>query len=73
MYARFPAFFYFRYVLAVALSPVGQTTFVQAHLQTDIGDKKQALYNLFAAYVHTVPLGQLIETSNGPCLMVEKK
>jgi hypothetical protein len=31
--------------------------FVQAlHAQTDVYNKKQALYNLFAAYVHTAPL-----------------
>jgi len=30
--------------------------------QTDTGDKKQALYNLFAAYLHTVPLEQLVES-----------
>jgi hypothetical protein len=30
--------------------------------QTDTGDKKQALHNLFAAYLHTVPLEQLIES-----------
>jgi hypothetical protein len=34
---------------------------VQAiHPQIQTGDKKKALYNLFAAYVHTVPLEQLI-------------
>jgi hypothetical protein len=32
------------------------------HPPTRIGDKKQALYNLFAAYLHTVPLEQLIES-----------
>jgi hypothetical protein len=36
---------------------------VQAiHAQADIGDRKQALYNLFAAYIHTVPLKELIES-----------
>jgi hypothetical protein len=41
----------------------GKRTFVQAiHPQTYSGDKKQALYNLFAAYVHTVPLEKLIES-----------
>ena len=30
--------------------------------QTDAGDKKQAVYNLFAAYIHTVPFEQLIES-----------
>jgi hypothetical protein len=36
---------------------------VQAiHNQTDTGDKKQALYNLFAAYLHTVPLSELIDS-----------
>jgi hypothetical protein len=38
-------------------------TFVKAiHRQTGTGDKKQALYNLFAAYLHTVPLEQLVES-----------
>ena len=32
--------------------------------QTDIDDKKQSLYNLFAAYLHTVPLKELIESVN---------
>ncbi|MGB9370625.1 MAG: hypothetical protein WCB79_01610 [Halobacteriota archaeon] len=32
------------------------------HPQTDTCNKKQALYNLFAAYLHTVPLEQLIES-----------
>ena len=32
------------------------------HSQSDIGDKKQALYNVFAAYLHTVPLAELIES-----------
>jgi hypothetical protein len=41
---------------------LGRRTFVQAiQPQTDIGDKKQDVYNLFAAYVHTVPLEELIE------------
>jgi len=36
---------------------------VQAiRLQTDTADKKQALYNLFAAYIHTIPLEELIES-----------
>jgi hypothetical protein len=40
-----------------------QCELVQApHLQTQTGNKKQALYNLFAAYVHTVPLEKLIES-----------
>jgi hypothetical protein len=30
--------------------------------QTHTADKKQAIYNLFAAYVHTMPLEQLIES-----------
>jgi hypothetical protein len=34
---------------------------VQAiHSCTDMGDRKQATYNLFAAYLHTVPLEELI-------------
>jgi hypothetical protein len=36
--------------------------FVQViHPQILTGDKKQTLYNLFAAYIHTVPLEQLME------------
>jgi hypothetical protein len=36
---------------------------VQAiHPQTHTDNRKQALYNLFAAYLHTVPLEQLIES-----------
>ncbi|MGD0172189.1 MAG: hypothetical protein ABSB81_08720 [Halobacteriota archaeon] len=38
------------------------TPFAQAiNFQIGAGDKKQALYDLFAAYVHTVALEQLIE------------
>jgi len=37
--------------------------FVQAiHLQSNTVDKKQALYNLFAAYLRTVPLEHLVES-----------
>jgi hypothetical protein len=32
-----------------------------AHHQNGTPDKKQALYNLFAAYIHTIPLEELIE------------
>ncbi|MGP8133010.1 MAG: hypothetical protein ACLQAL_01920 [Halobacteriota archaeon] len=32
------------------------------HPHTEMGDKKQALYKLFAAYIHTVPLEQLLES-----------
>jgi hypothetical protein len=39
-------------------TPVVQTI----PLQTQTRDKKQALYNLFAAYLQTVPLEQLIES-----------
>jgi len=36
---------------------------VQAiHPQTHTADKKQALYKLFAAYIHTIPLEELIES-----------
>jgi hypothetical protein len=36
---------------------------VQAtYTQTNKSEKKQALYNLFAAYLHTVPLERLIES-----------
>jgi len=38
-------------------------TFVQAiHTATNTGDKKQAIYKLFAAYIHTIPLEELIES-----------
>ena len=37
--------------------------FVQAvHPKIDAGEKKQAIYNRFAAYVHTLPLAELIES-----------
>jgi hypothetical protein len=40
-----------------------KTPLVQAiHPKTEIGDKKQALYKLFAAYIHTIPLEKLIES-----------
>ena len=32
------------------------------HLQTHTSEKKQAIYNLFAAYIHTVPLAELLES-----------
>ncbi|MGA7076940.1 MAG: hypothetical protein WBZ42_10450 [Halobacteriota archaeon] len=32
------------------------------HPQINKGEKKQALYNLFAAYIHTIPLEELIES-----------
>ena len=32
------------------------------HIQKDISETKQALYNLFAAYIHTIPLEELIES-----------
>jgi hypothetical protein len=36
---------------------------VQAiHRQTDTSDKKQAIYYLLAAYIHTMPLEELIES-----------
>jgi hypothetical protein len=35
---------------------------VQAiHPRVDLDDKKQAIHNLFAAYLHTMPLEQLIK------------
>jgi hypothetical protein len=38
-----------------------KTPFVQAiHAKSNIGDKKQTLYNLFAAYLHTIPLEESI-------------
>jgi hypothetical protein len=42
---------------------------VQAiHPQTHTADKKQALYKLFAAYIHTIPLEELIESVERPRL-----
>jgi hypothetical protein len=40
----------------------GRHTFVRviSH-QIHTGEKKQAIYNLFAAYIHTIPLEELIE------------
>jgi hypothetical protein len=36
---------------------------VQAiHTQTNKSEKRQALYNLFAAYLHTIPLEELIKS-----------
>ena len=32
------------------------------HSQTKTGERKQAFYRLFAAYIHTVPLEQQIES-----------
>ncbi|MFZ0011332.1 MAG: hypothetical protein WAL97_05440 [Halobacteriota archaeon] len=32
------------------------------HPQADASNKRQALYNLFAAYIHTIPLEELIES-----------
>ncbi len=32
------------------------------HPRIDTGDKKQALYKLFAAYIHTMPLEELLES-----------
>jgi hypothetical protein len=38
-------------------------TFVQAiHPQINTGDKRRAIYSLFAAYIHTIPLEELIES-----------
>jgi hypothetical protein len=31
-------------------------------MQTNKSEKRQALYNLFAAYMHTIPLEELIES-----------
>jgi hypothetical protein len=46
-----------------AISVGANTPFVQViHPHTDMGDKKQKIYNLFAAYLHTVPLEVLIES-----------
>ena len=56
--------FYFRHVLTVALSGSSRIQHLckQSTPTTDIGDKKQAIYNLFAAYLHTVPLEELMES-----------
>jgi hypothetical protein len=36
---------------------------VQAiHPRADVSNKRQALHNLFAAYIHTIPLEELIES-----------
>jgi hypothetical protein len=36
---------------------------VQAvHVQKNASETKQALYNLFSAYIHTIPLEELIES-----------
>ena len=32
------------------------------HTQADASNKRKALYNLFAAYIHTIPLEELIES-----------
>ena len=41
----------------------GRRTFVQAiYHQINKGETEQPLYNLFAAYIHTVPLEQLLES-----------
>jgi hypothetical protein len=54
----------FQHVLAAELSRSAPfLPFVQAiHPHTDMSDNKQALYNLFAAYIHTMPLEELIES-----------
>jgi hypothetical protein len=44
-----------------------KTPFVQRiHPKTSAGDEKQALYNLFDAYIHTIPVEQLIESVERP-------
>jgi hypothetical protein len=44
-----------------------KTPFVQRiHPETGASDQKQALYNLFAAYIHTIPVEQLIESVERP-------
>ena len=57
-------FFHSQYVFAAELLPSGQTHYLckQPPSQADAGHKKQAVYNLFAAYLHTVPLEELIES-----------
>jgi hypothetical protein len=60
-----PSSFSFTFTFSTFLQPgyyrQHKTPFVQAiHPQTGIDDKKQALYNLFAAYLRTVPLEELL-------------
>ncbi len=55
-------FFTFSTFLQLGYHRQHKTPFVQAiRPQTYTDDKKQAIHNLFAAYVHTVPLADLLE------------
>ena len=56
-------FFHFQHGLAIGSSrSAPNAAFVLAiNRQTDAGNKKQAFYNIFAAYLLTVPLAELLE------------
>jgi hypothetical protein len=54
--------FHFQHVFAVGLSPAAQTVVQVMDTYTHTGDKKQALCNLLAACIHTIPLEELIES-----------
>jgi hypothetical protein len=59
----FSFIFHFQNVLAHDYRLSGRRAFVQVMRPlTHTDNKKQSLYNLFAAYIHTVPLEQLIES-----------
>ncbi len=63
LFFLFPFSFRFQHVFAVELSLSAHTEHLcKQHYRTHRRDKKQGIYNLFAAYVHTVPLEQLIES-----------
>ena len=49
-------------MFAVGLSPAAQTVVQVMDTYTHTGDKKQALCNLLAACIHTIPLEELIES-----------
>jgi hypothetical protein len=56
-------FFDFYYVLAIALSQSRTKHLLcKQSITKPKGDKNQATYNLFAAYVHTVPVVKLIDS-----------
>jgi hypothetical protein len=60
---RLKHYTHFRHVLAAALSPAGLTclTVQTIYRQNVKAETKEAIYNLFAAYVHTMPLDELLE------------
>jgi hypothetical protein len=59
-------FLHFQHVIAVRLLSLRHTSTVAQETQPKIsrGETNQALYNLFAAYLHTVPLQELIDSLN---------